>query len=178
VNKQGQLQAALEVIKEEVADIQGAVLASRDGLAIASTLGSAEASRVAAMAATVLGLGERVVQIAELGQLEETVVQSELGVFIVYRAGDLALLAVLARVGANLGLINIEARRAAEAVANTLSAYREAVRGAEPVDAVEPAASVDDDDTVAADGAGEAVGDSGSPTVDDASRDHEEMLTA
>jgi predicted regulator of Ras-like GTPase activity (Roadblock/LC7/MglB family) len=128
VNKQEQLHQVLTSLSQEVPDVRGALLASRDGLPIVSTLGGAEAGRVAAMAATVVALATRVVDTIKLGSFEETVVQSDSGMFIVYNAGDLAVLSVLAQRGATLGLVHLEARRAAEAVDRMLTAYREELR--------------------------------------------------
>lgn len=125
MNKQEQLHQVLTSLSEEVPDVRGALLASRDGLPIVSTLSVAEAGRVAAMAATVVALATRVVDTIGLGHFEETVVQSDSGMFIVYNAGDLAVLSVLAQRGATLGLVHLEARRAAESVDRLLTAYRQ-----------------------------------------------------
>lgn len=122
-SKQEQLQRSLDGIGRAVPDVEGALLASRDGLAIAASVGSAEPSRIAAMAATVLALGTTVVDTCRLGEFQETVIQSDGGVFVVYDAGDLAVLAVLARSGANLGLVHLEARRTAADLGRLLTSY-------------------------------------------------------
>jgi predicted regulator of Ras-like GTPase activity (Roadblock/LC7/MglB family) len=121
VNKQEQLHRVLEDLREEVPDVHGAVLASRDGLAIVSTFGQGEGSRVAAMAATVHAIGERVTATTELGALEETVIRSAAGTFVVYDAGEPAVLALLAGGACNLGLIHLEGRRAAALFAGLLA---------------------------------------------------------
>ncbi|MEY2570110.1 MAG: uncharacterized protein QOE63_460 [Acidimicrobiaceae bacterium] len=128
MNKQDQLHQVLTSLSADVPDVRGGLLASRDGLPIVSTLGAAEAGRVAAMAATVVALATRVVDTIGLGSFEETVVQSDGGMFIVYDAGDLAVLAVLAQKGATLGLVHLEARRAAGTVEQLLTAYRDELR--------------------------------------------------
>lgn len=125
MSKQEQLQRILDALEHEVPDIEGTMLASKDGLPIASTLDPADASRVAAMAATVLSLGTRVVETTGLGTFEETVIQSANGTFIVYDAGAFAALSVVARAGANLGLVHIEARQAAEVLAHLMATFRE-----------------------------------------------------
>ena len=116
MNTQEKLQQVLDGLLASVPDIRGAVLASRDGLLIASTFATGEGSRVAAMAATVEALGDRVTELAELGELAETAIQSDVGTFVVYSAGSLATLALVARGGANLGLVHIEGRRVAATV--------------------------------------------------------------
>ena len=135
MSKQDQLQHVLDGLEAEVPDVEGAMLASRDGLPIASTFNPSDASRVAAMAATVLSLGSRVVETTGLGTFEETVIQSANGTFIVYDAGDVAALAVVTRSGANIGLVHIEARRAAEILAHLMASFRQ--------DAAAPRAEVD-----------------------------------
>ena len=128
MNKQEQLHEVLTSLSTEVPDVRGALLASRDGLPIVSTLNAAEAGRAAAMAATVLALSSRVIDTIGLGDFQETVVQGESGVFVVYHAGSLAVLAVLAQRTATLGLVHLEARRAAEAIGRLLATYREEMR--------------------------------------------------
>lgn len=121
MTKHETLQRALAAVEREVPDIRGCALASRDGLPIVSTMPGTDASRLAAMAATVLALGARVAESTDLGAYEETVIQGASGTFVTYGAGD-AVLAVLAGPGANLGLVHLEARRAVEHIAQVLAA--------------------------------------------------------
>lgn len=121
MTKHETLHRALQAVEREVPDIRGCALASRDGLPIASTMTGTDASRLAAMAATVLALGARVAESTDLGTYEETVIQGDAGTFVTYGAGE-AVLAVLAGPGANLGMVHLEARRAAEQIAAVLAA--------------------------------------------------------
>jgi predicted regulator of Ras-like GTPase activity (Roadblock/LC7/MglB family) len=136
VNKQEQLSRILEDLREAVPDVYGAMVASFDGLPVASSLGEVEPSRVAAMTATVRALGVRVVETMGAGAFQEVVIRSESGMFVVYDAGDLAALAVVTRPGANLGLVHLEARHAARAVEDLLAEARREV--GEVGDVVEP----------------------------------------
>jgi len=138
VNRQEQLQNLLVGLQHEVPDIRGALLASRDGLAIATTMPAAEGGRVAAMAATVAALANRVVDTIGLGHFEETEIQGDAGTFIVYDAGHIAVLAVLAQRGATLGLVHLEARRVADEVGKVLAAYRDEQRAASAAAASAP----------------------------------------
>jgi Uncharacterized distant relative of homeotic protein bithoraxoid len=72
------------------------------------------------MAATALGLGKRFAQTSNLGGLEEGVVRGQNGYVVVYSAGEKGVLAVTAPMGANLGLIHLEARGAAQKIAQIL----------------------------------------------------------
>ena len=140
MNKQEQLHQVLTNLSVEVPDVHGALLASRDGLPIVSTLNASEAGRAAAMAATVVALATRVIDTIGLGSFQETVIQGEAGVFVVYDAGSLAVLAVLAHRTATLGLVHLEARRAAEAIERLLITYREELRS-QPAPPTAPATS-------------------------------------
>jgi predicted regulator of Ras-like GTPase activity (Roadblock/LC7/MglB family) len=137
MTKQETLQRALLAVEREVPDIRGCALASRDGLPIVSTMPGTDASRLAAMAATVLALGARVAGSTDLGAYEETVIQGAAGTFVTYGAGD-AVLAVLVGPGANLGLVHLEARRAVEHIAQVLAAPTAPVAAPAPAAAPAP----------------------------------------
>lgn len=67
-----------------------------------------------------IGLGRRIAMTFECGNFSETVVAGTAGSVYLYAAGDKAVLAVNSRKGANVGLINIEARDAAKRIAELL----------------------------------------------------------
>ncbi|MDW8091787.1 MAG: roadblock/LC7 domain-containing protein [Meiothermus sp.] len=119
-NRQEVLQSALRQLRQAVPELTGAMVASTDGLSLATDLPEQEAARVAAMAATALGLGKRIVQTTALGGLEEVVVRGREGYLVVYAAGERGVLAVSAPAGANLGLVHLEARQAAAQIAQAL----------------------------------------------------------
>lgn len=109
-------------LRTNVPELAGVLIASTDGLAIAHDLSESEATRTAAMAATALGLGKRITQAANLGDPEETVVRGNDGYMIIYSAGQQAVMAIIAPTGANVGLIHLEARGAAQKVSRLLAA--------------------------------------------------------
>ncbi|WP_234553998.1 roadblock/LC7 domain-containing protein [Thermus caliditerrae] len=121
MSRQEELQGILRELRQAVPEITGVMVASTDGLSLATDLPEAEAARAAAMAATALGLGKRIAQTSALGGLEEVVVRGQAGYLVVYAAGDKGVLAVTAPMGANLGLIHLEARSAAAHIAQTLA---------------------------------------------------------
>jgi len=118
VSKQEVLQGILRDLKQALPELRSIVVASTDGLPIVHN--AADAPRVAAMAATALGLGKRISQTTELGSLEETIVRGNQGYFVVYATGDKGVLAVSAPADANLGLIHLEARSYAAKLAQVL----------------------------------------------------------
>jgi predicted regulator of Ras-like GTPase activity (Roadblock/LC7/MglB family) len=96
-------------------DIEAAAIISVDGLPIASSLPqSVEEDRVSAMSAAMLSLGERIAGELKRGMLDEVYVRGEKGYVILRAVGEEAVLTVLARQQAKLGLLFLDMRRAAE----------------------------------------------------------------
>ncbi len=108
------LQEILKTLRMAVPEIQGVMIASQDGLPIAHDFPEGEAPRIAAMAATSLGLGKRIAATLRLGDFQETVVRGSGGYLVVYEAGEKGILAVSLPQGANLGLVHLEAREMAK----------------------------------------------------------------
>ena len=97
------------------------MIASQDGLAIAHDFSESEAERVAAMAATALGLGKRISERTNMGDLAEAVVRGQNGYLVVYGAGADAVLVMQGPIDSNLGLMRIEARVASVEIKQLLS---------------------------------------------------------
>ncbi len=99
-------------------DIEAAAIVSVDGLSIASSLPQGvEEDRVSAMSAAMLSLGERIASELGRGMLDEVYVKGEKGYVILRAVGEEAVLTVLARQQAKLGLLFLDMRRAAEELA-------------------------------------------------------------
>ena len=79
MSRQETLMQLVRELRQAVPEITGVMVASTDGLSLASDLPEAEAARAAAMAATALGLGKRIAQTSGLGGLEEVVVRGQSG---------------------------------------------------------------------------------------------------
>lgn len=95
-------------------DVEAAAIISVDGLPIAAALPqNVEEDRVAAMSAAMLSLGERIADELGRGTLDEVYVRGDKGFVIVRAVGEEAVLAVLARQQAKLGLLFLDMRRAA-----------------------------------------------------------------
>lgn len=122
MSKQAQLQTIIGGLRQAIPEIQGVLVASTDGLPIAHEMPSgADANRTAAMAATALGLGKRITSALEFGEMRETLVNGTDGQLFLYACGVHGVLALLAPVDANVGLIHLEARNAAGEIATALS---------------------------------------------------------
>jgi len=96
-------------------DIEASAVVSVDGLIMASALQQGvEEDRVSAMSAAMLSLGERIS--TELGRkgLEQVSIKGSKGSIVLTSIGEEAVLTVMARQDAKLGMILLEMRRAAE----------------------------------------------------------------
>ena len=117
----GQLTDALYNLQSSATDIEASAIVSVDGLIIASALPSeAGEDRVAAMSAAMLSLGERIAIELGRGALEQVYVKGDRGYVILMNVGEEAVLTVLARTQAKLGLVFLEMRRAVERLSTLL----------------------------------------------------------
>jgi predicted regulator of Ras-like GTPase activity (Roadblock/LC7/MglB family) len=125
VSKQQELHEVLRGFHDAVDGVQGAVLATRDGLPVVSTLTDARAETVAAMAATVVALADQAMPAsADSGVAgadgSHTVIRGTDGCLVVYAAGDQGVLAVQTTAQPNIGLVHVEAPAAARELAGLL----------------------------------------------------------
>ncbi len=96
-------------------DVEASAVVSLDGLTIASALPQGvEEDRVSAMSAAMLSLGERIASELSRGDLDQVYIKGGTGYVILMSVGEEAVLTVLARQQAKLGLIFLDMRRATE----------------------------------------------------------------
>ncbi len=102
-------------------DVEASAIVSVDGLIMASALpATVEEDRVSAMSAAMLSLGERIASELGRGLLDQVYIKGDDGYVILTAVGEEAVLTVLARKEAKLGLIFLDMRRAAEDLATLL----------------------------------------------------------
>jgi predicted regulator of Ras-like GTPase activity (Roadblock/LC7/MglB family) len=107
-----QLVARLRDLQASSGDVEAAAIVSVDGLSIASSLPvGTEEDRVSAMSAAMLSLGERISSELGRGALQQVFVKGENGYVILTAVGEEAVLTVLARKEAKLGLIFLDVAR-------------------------------------------------------------------
>jgi predicted regulator of Ras-like GTPase activity (Roadblock/LC7/MglB family) len=107
--------ARLKDLQVSTPDVEASALVSVDGLIIASALPpDVEEDRVSAMSAAMLSLGERIAGELGRGILDQVYVRGANGYVILSAVGEEAVLTVLARKDAKLGLVFLDMRRAAE----------------------------------------------------------------
>jgi predicted regulator of Ras-like GTPase activity (Roadblock/LC7/MglB family) len=110
-----QMVARLKDLQVSTPDIEASAVVSVDGLIIASALPpDVEEDRVSAMSAAMLSLGERIAGELGRGILDQVYIRGANGYVILSSVGEEAVLTVLARQDAKLGLVFLDMRRAAE----------------------------------------------------------------
>jgi predicted regulator of Ras-like GTPase activity (Roadblock/LC7/MglB family) len=112
-----QLMEKLRDLQASSGDVEAAAIVSVDGLSMASMLPSGiEEDRVSAMSAAMLSLGERIASELDRGELDQVNVKGQHGYVILTAVGEEAVLTVIARKDAKLGLILLDVTRAVQAL--------------------------------------------------------------
>lgn len=110
-----QIQDRLRDLQAGSPDVEAAAVVSVDGLTMASVMPrDVEDDRVSAMSAAMLSLGERIANELGRGVLDQVYIRGENGYVVLMAVGDEAVLTVLARVDAKLGLLFLDMRRATD----------------------------------------------------------------
>jgi uncharacterized protein len=115
VTRLQQMIERLRILQGKSTDIEASAIVSIDGLSMASALPEGvEEERVSAMSAAMLSLGSRIANELGLGNVEQVYVKGQNGYVILVSVGEVAVLTVLARVKAKLGLVFLDMHRATE----------------------------------------------------------------
>lgn len=113
-----QMVSRLRDLQTSSPDIEASAVVSVDGLIMASSLpGGVEEDRVSAMSAAMLSLGERIATELGRGMLDQVYIRGEEGYVFLTSVGEDAVLTVMARKQAKLGLLFLDMKRAAEELA-------------------------------------------------------------
>ena len=119
--KREQLQTILNDLVNSSGDISGAVIVDNDGLLLAGALNSGtDGNRVAAITAGLISLAGRTAQQLGQGGVKQTLIQAENGNIVAIRASEKGAFVALTPANASLGMIFMECRDAADAIANVL----------------------------------------------------------
>jgi len=123
------LQNALANLCDSLAGVRAAVIVSIEGFVVASHPpgdetfmedGSTYSSQVAAMAATLVALGERTLARLAQGEIERLLVEGRQGAMIVVPVSDNAAIAVLLEKGAKIGIALYSVQFAAQRIRHIL----------------------------------------------------------
>jgi predicted regulator of Ras-like GTPase activity (Roadblock/LC7/MglB family) len=105
----------LKDLQVSTPDIEASAVVSVDGLIMASSLpAGVEEDRVSAMSAAMLSLGERIATELGRGILDQVYIRGEHGYVFLMSVGEEAVLTVLARQQAKLGLLFLDMKRSAQ----------------------------------------------------------------
>ncbi len=119
--KREQLQTILNDLVHSSGDISGAVIVDNDGLLLAGALsGNTDGNRVAAITAGLISLAGRTAQQLGQGDVKQTLIQAEIGNIVAIRASAKGSFVALTPANASLGMIFMECREAADAIADDL----------------------------------------------------------
>ena len=96
-------------------DVEASAVVSVDGLIMASSLPSGvDEDRISAMSAAMLSLGDRIAEELRRGTLRRVYIEGSDGIIVLMAIGVEAVLTVMARSTAKLGLVFLDMRRAVE----------------------------------------------------------------
>jgi predicted regulator of Ras-like GTPase activity (Roadblock/LC7/MglB family) len=114
-NRQLAMNQELRRLQATSPDIEAAALITLDGLILTSTLpDTTEEDRVSAMSAALLSLAERISLELGRGYLEQVFIRGEGGDVLLMAVGEQAVLTVMSKREAKLGMIIYYMRRAAK----------------------------------------------------------------
>ncbi|MCP4346368.1 MAG: hypothetical protein GY795_12680 [Desulfobacterales bacterium] len=115
------LKTILEDLLTETQDVTGVSVVDMDGLLIASAMPEGtDEGKIAAMSATMLGMGERAISEFGKGDISRILVEGEDIYILLVQAGEEGMLLVLARKKVKLGLLFLAAKHAAKKIENVL----------------------------------------------------------
>ena len=114
-SKTQKLDQRLRDMQASASEIIASSLVSSDGLTITSVMPQdIEEARIAAMAAAMLSLGDKISMELGRGDMDEFYIKGDQGFVLLTSVGEDAVLAALVTENAKLGLIFLELRRAAK----------------------------------------------------------------
>ena len=116
------LQNLLENFTSSLPGVEGVVVASVDGLSISSVISTQiEEERTSAISAAMFSLAERIAGELYRGHVEQILVEGEEGKGILVSCGTEAVLLVLTKKEAKLGLLFLQVKRLTEELLPLLS---------------------------------------------------------
>ncbi len=112
------MNSILRELRSSLQEIEAAVLISSDAMALASDISDdADEEKIGALSASVLGMGERAARDLKRGELDQVYIKGDQGYLLLVHCGPDALLSLLVRPEAKLGVVFMEGKRTAEELA-------------------------------------------------------------
>lgn len=120
--REDQIKTILMDLNGGSTDIEASALISGDGLIISSALSPGmDEEQIGTMLAAMLSLGERTAAELSRGELEQILISGAQGYVLIIHAGNNAVLCTIAGKAIKLGLLFIDASRAAKAASALLT---------------------------------------------------------
>lgn len=117
------LRPVLRNLNSVSAGIESSAVVTGDGLNLASELGNnVDPDRFSAMCASLLALADRTAREISRGELKQVLIEGDEGCMLAVHVGNNAVLAVATRSTINLGMVFLEARKTAAAIAELIAA--------------------------------------------------------
>ena len=102
--------------------IEASSVMSRDGISVASVLSEGvDPNRLGAMCASLLSLGDTTAKELDRGKVKKLLLEGENGYILIIHIGNKAVLGIVTRPNANLGMVFVEAKKTALQILNILS---------------------------------------------------------
>lgn len=101
--------------------IEASTVMSRDGICVASVLSDGvDPNRLGAMCASLLSLGDTTARELDRGKVNQLVMQVDKGYILIIHVGNKAVLGIVTRPKANLGMVFVEAKKTAQQILTLL----------------------------------------------------------
>ena len=115
------ISSILDELTNSSKEIEATGVMSSDGVMISSVLpGDIDEQRVSAMSAAMLALGDKTANELSRGELEQVMIKGKNGYVLLTHAGNDAVVTVIAKPNAKLGLIFLDVKRAADNIATVM----------------------------------------------------------
>lgn len=119
-NIEQQIHGPLEELSLSSRSIRGCLLATADGVAVSQRNLSGQAEALAALSASALGIGRKVTDVADCGQLEEISFKGFDGWISVIAVGTRAVLTTIAHEGCSIEMVTHYTRKYADQILEIL----------------------------------------------------------
>lgn len=116
----GMLKPILSRLNSISKEIEASAVMTRDGISLASKIrDDVNQDRLGAMCASLLSLSDKTAKELSRGNLKQVLIEGDQGCILIVQIGKRAVLAVVSKASSNLGMVFVEARKAAREIEET-----------------------------------------------------------
>jgi len=117
-----QINTVLRALNRVSEHIEASSVMSRDGISVASVLSEGvDPNRLGAMCASLLSLADTTAKELDRGKVKKLLLEGENGYILIIHIGNKAVLGIVTRPNANLGMVFVEAKKTAMDILKILS---------------------------------------------------------